>query len=47
MSHLLSDILFAIPDDAPADGRVVVTAALVEERLAGLVQKRDVSEFIL
>ncbi len=47
MSHLLSDILFAVPDELPADGRVVITAALVEERLAGLVKRRDVSEFIL
>ncbi len=47
MSRLLSDILFAVPDELPPDGRVTITAALVEERLAGLVQKRDVSEFIL
>lgn len=47
MSRLLTDVLFQIPDQLPPDGRVTVTAALVEERLAGLVQKRDVSEFIL
>jgi ATP-dependent HslUV protease ATP-binding subunit HslU len=47
MSRLLSDILFAVPDEQPTDGRIEVTAALVEERLAGLVQRRDVSEFIL
>ena len=47
MSRLLSDILFAVPDDQPADGRIEIGAALVEERLAGLVQRRDVSEFIL
>ena len=47
MSRLLSDILFAIPDERPADGRLTITAALVEERLGALVKKRDVSEFIL
>ena len=47
MSRLLSDILFAVPDELPADGRITITAALVEERLAGLVKRRDVSEFIL
>ncbi len=47
MSRLLSDILFDVPDRIGPNSEIRVTADLVRERLAGLVKKRDVSEFIL
>jgi ATP-dependent HslUV protease ATP-binding subunit HslU len=47
MSRLLSDILFDVPDRIGPNSRIQVTAELVRERLAGLVKKRDISEFIL
>tara|TARA_R110000796_G_scaffold96719_1_gene202797 strand:+ start:189196 stop:190584 length:1389 start_codon:yes stop_codon:yes gene_type:complete len=47
MSKLLNDILFDIPEKIPNNAKVVVTKELVQERLAGLVQSKDLSEFML
>lgn len=47
MSQLLNDILFDVPDEIPQNAKVSITRELVKERLAGLVQDKDLSEFIL
>lgn len=47
MSRLLNDILFDIPEQIPPNAKVVVTKDMVRERLDGLVQNKDLSEFIL
>lgn len=47
MSHLLNDILFDIPDVIGANAKIVVTKEMVNERLDGLVQNKDLSQFIL
>jgi len=47
MSRLLNDILFDIPDKIPANAKVAITKELVTERLASLVEDKDMSEFIL
>lgn len=47
MSRLLNDILFDIPEEIPPNAKVVVTKEMVHEKLDGLVQSKDLSEFIL
>jgi ATP-dependent HslUV protease ATP-binding subunit HslU len=47
MSRLLNDILFDVPDKIGAHARIQITAALVDERLAGMVKNRDLSQYIL
>ena len=47
MSQLLNDILFDVPDEIPQNAKVSITSDLVKERLAGLVQDKDLSEYIL
>ena len=47
MSHLLNDILFDIPDVIGPNAKIVVTREMVDERLDGLVQNKDLSQFIL
>ncbi len=47
LSHLLNDFMFDIPDVIGANSHVVVTKELVNEKLDGLVQNRDLSQFIL
>ena len=47
LSHLLNDFMFDIPDVIGANAHVVVTKELVLEKLSGLVQNRDLSQFIL
>lgn len=47
MSQLLNDILFDIPDKIPANAKIAITKELVTERLASLVEDKDMSEFIL
>ncbi|PQA58966.1 ATP-dependent protease ATPase subunit HslU [Siphonobacter curvatus] len=47
VSQLLNDVLFDIPDQIGPNAQVVVTKELVEQRLAGLVQNRDLSQYIL
>jgi ATP-dependent HslUV protease ATP-binding subunit HslU len=47
LSHLMNDFMFDIPDVIGANAQVVVTKELVGEKLDGLVQNRDLSQFIL
>jgi ATP-dependent HslUV protease ATP-binding subunit HslU len=47
MSKLLNEILFDIPDVIGANAQIVIDKALVEEKLAGLVQNKDLSQYIL
>ena len=47
MSQLLNDILFDVPDEIPQNARISITRDMVKERLAGLVQNKDLSEYIL
>ena len=47
MSRLLNDLLFDVPDKIGAHAQIQITAALVEERLAGMVKNRDLSQYIL
>ena len=47
MSRLLNEILFDIPDEIPHNAKVMITKELVRERLDGLIQNKDLSEFIL
>ncbi|MEO1450409.1 MAG: ATP-dependent protease ATPase subunit HslU [Bacteroidota bacterium] len=46
MSNLLNDILFEIPD-LTSESRFVIDRAFVEEKLGDMVQKRDLSHYIL
>ncbi|MDH5609550.1 MAG: ATP-dependent protease ATPase subunit HslU [Cyclobacteriaceae bacterium] len=47
MSKLLNEILFNIPDTIGPNAKVVVTKEMVNEKLAGLVKDKDLSEYIL
>ncbi len=47
MSHLLNEVLFDIPDEIAPGSTVEVTAQMVQDRLAGLVNNRDLSQYIL
>ena len=47
MSRLLNDILFDIPEQIPANAKVIITEEMVKEKLNGLVQDKDLSKFIL
>lgn len=47
LSQLLNDFMFDIPDVIGANAHVLVTKALVNEKLDGLVQNRDLSQYIL
>ncbi len=47
LTTLLEDILFDVPDNVPEDRKIVVDADLVEQRLRGIVQNRDLSQYIL
>ncbi len=47
MSRLLNDLLFDVPDKIGPNAHIQITAALVEERLAGMVKNRDLSQYIL
>ncbi len=47
MSRLLNDILFDVPDKIGPNAQIVITAEMVHEKLEGLVQNRDLSEYIL
>jgi ATP-dependent HslUV protease ATP-binding subunit HslU len=47
MSTLLNDFMFDIPDVIGAGQEVVITQALVKERLSHLVKNRDLSQYIL
>jgi ATP-dependent HslUV protease ATP-binding subunit HslU len=47
MSHLLNEFMFDIPDVIGANAKIVVTTQLVNEKLAGLLKNRDLSQYIL
>ncbi|HAA14612.1 MAG TPA: HslU--HslV peptidase ATPase subunit [Cytophagales bacterium] len=47
MSKLLNDFLFDVPDEIGPNAHVSITREMVQERLAGLVQNKDLSQFIL
>jgi len=47
LTTLLEEILFNVPDRIPEGGKIVVDAEMVEKRLSGIVQNRDLSQYIL
>ncbi|WP_046244496.1 ATP-dependent protease ATPase subunit HslU [Hymenobacter terrenus] len=47
MSRLLNDILYDVPDKIGANAHILITAALVDERLNDMVKNRDLSQYIL
>lgn len=47
MSRLLNDILFDIPDLIGPNAKIVIDKNTVSEKLSGMVQNKDLSEFIL
>jgi ATP-dependent HslUV protease ATP-binding subunit HslU len=47
MEHLLEELSFNAPDLKDSEKRVVVDRAFVEERLRGIVEDRDLSQYIL
>lgn len=47
MSKLLNELLFDVPDKIPASSDITIDAAVVKEKLSGLVKNRDLSEYIL
>ncbi len=47
ISKLLNEFLFDVPDKIPAGASLEVTAAMVQEKLQGLMKSRDLSEYIL
>lgn len=47
MSQLLNEILFEVPDTIKPNAHILINQDLVNERLAGMIKNRDLSEFIL
>ncbi|MCD9014273.1 ATP-dependent protease ATPase subunit HslU [Parachryseolinea silvisoli] len=47
MSKLLNEFLFDVPDKIGPNARITINAAMVREKLSGLVKNKDLSEFIL
>lgn len=47
MSKLLNEFLFDVPDKLPAQSKLIITQAMVKEKLSGLVKNKDLSEYIL
>jgi ATP-dependent HslUV protease ATP-binding subunit HslU len=47
MSHLLNEFLFDVPDKISAHQRIHITKDIVIDRLSGLVQEKDLNEYIL
>jgi ATP-dependent HslUV protease ATP-binding subunit HslU len=47
MSKLLNEFLFDVPDKVPAGSSISITRQMVQEKLAGLVKNKDLSEYIL
>lgn len=47
MSRLLNEFLFDVPDKIGPNARISVNAAMVKEKLNGLIKNRDLSEYIL
>lgn len=46
LTTLLEDILFEVPDNMP-EGKIVITGAMVNEKLDKIVKDRDLSKYIL
>jgi len=47
MSRLLNEFLFDVPDKIGANARIEISAAMVREKLSGLIKNKDLSEYIL
>ncbi len=47
MSKILNDFLFDVPDVIGENAKIEITRALVDEKLAGLVKNKDLSQYIL
>ncbi len=47
MSRLLNDILFDIPDVIGPNAKIVIDKEKVQEKLNGMVENKDLSQFIL
>ncbi len=47
MSRLLNEFLFDIPDKIGPNSKIVITREMVQEKLAGLVKNKDLSQYIL
>lgn len=47
MSKLLNELLFDVPDKIGPNARIVITKEMVEEKLAGLIKNKDLSQYIL
>jgi ATP-dependent HslUV protease ATP-binding subunit HslU len=47
MSRLLNEFLFDVPDKIGANATIQVNAAMVKEKVSGLMKNRDLSEYIL
>jgi ATP-dependent HslUV protease ATP-binding subunit HslU len=47
ISKLLNEFLFDVPDKIEAGSSLEVSAAMVNEKLQGLMKNRDLSEYIL
>ncbi len=47
MSRLLNEFLFDVPDKIASGSSIVISAAMVREKLSSLVKNKDLSEYIL
>lgn len=47
MSQLLNDILYEVPDQIGENAKILITSEIVNQKLAGLVKNRDLSQYIL
>ncbi|WP_425286269.1 ATP-dependent protease ATPase subunit HslU [Cardinium endosymbiont of Philonthus spinipes] len=47
MSHLLTPILFDVPDTIAPHTAITITKEMVQEALAGLIKRKDLSSYIL
>ena len=47
MSKLLNEFLFDVPDKIGPNARIIITADMVREKMAGLIKNKDLSEYIL
>ncbi|HYF67566.1 MAG TPA: ATP-dependent protease ATPase subunit HslU [Ohtaekwangia sp.] len=47
MSKLLNEFLFDVPDKIGPNAKIEINAAMVKEKLSGLIKNKDLSEYIL
>ncbi len=47
MSRLLNEFLFDVPDKIKPSSEIKITKAMVKEKLSGLINNKDLSEYIL